>query len=307
MNSSSRSQVANTIHAGEFWSRCPACGDSDKNEDKAHFSVRMSDGVFGCYRCGYRGRMSTAEQVRHFGFLPGFHVDLAEVATTDDEREERYEDALDILEPGASSRRDSLLGRNQFTQGDITWDVFRTFDYPSQDEVGLLARTSGIRKRSLFFGDRGWSWADIEGGRRLISSRENPLRFVEGPYDAIHPQDICVFGFINFTTVRPFIGHDIIICPDGDIFTKPDLLYAFKRTLWSLIYSQAPKPNLLGIEYLPDGKDPDEVPVSERKFIPTAQLMRDYHLSKESNQALRKVKALREEYNKPDPGGFFEW
>jgi len=99
------------------------------------------------------------------------------------------------------------------------------------------------------FGYEGYSLFDYQ----------NPVRIVEGPYDVIYPKDACTFGIPRSQQIRQLQFQSVIICPDGDVWNRIDLLRA-----WLLPWKNA---LVVGVERLPINKDPDEVPVNEREVI----------------------------------------
>lgn len=88
-------------------------------------------------------------------------------------------------------------------------------------------------------------------------------RLVEGPYDCIYPNDVCVLGYPNTFQVNSLkwiakLGG-LILCPDGDVWKSKDSL---KRWLLPFQYHKN-----ITIEYVPNYLDPDECPQDERRSV----------------------------------------
>ena len=82
-------------------------------------------------------------------------------------------------------------------------------------------------------------------------------RLVEGVYDCVYPNDIALLGFPNKYQVNQLKWAKLILCPDGDVWTKLDL---FLRWFEPFIWTE----NIVGIERLPNNLDPDECQQRER-------------------------------------------
>lgn len=262
MDTASRAQIADTIHGGEYWLRCPYCGDSENDPNKAHFSINLRSGLYFCLRCNARGKLNKKAQFELFGRLP---VDLSEEAINKVDTEDQFREILDRLEEGAPWSRPSLLPRYTYTDdyGQV-WDAFISYDNHDGAEIGVLLRLADTQqKKAYFYGSRGFSWV----GDSFPSSANKPIRLVEGPYDVITPQDVVVFGLLSKYTVSEFTGENIILCPDGDVWQKENLRKPFFTLLRYLLYQSYAVPWLVGVEYIPEGADPDECPPDQRLFI----------------------------------------
>lgn len=164
----------------EIWLRCPHCGDTQKSQSKAHYSIN-SEGLFHCLRCGVGGRLSLRDYLK---FLYADHRDLIpDVSTALD-----WEDILDELLPGPGYSRPSALDRFHLSNVDRHYDVFLSRT-PEGDIVGLALSDLAHRRRMLV-GTRSFGWA----GAALTSTPQGPLRLVEGPYDVMGTQDVCTYG-----------------------------------------------------------------------------------------------------------------
>lgn len=105
----------------------------------------------------------------------------------------------------------------------------------------------------------------ITEGKRLFGYSSDFLDFsetyrvVEGPYDCIYPNDVCVFGLPGKEQSKLLKPYKLILCPDGDIWTSEEkVLQWFRPFLYNKIQY---------VERLPDDKDPDEVPEKERRKL----------------------------------------
>ena len=49
------------VRDGEYWTRCPFCGDSKRHSHKCHFSINLRTGLYNCHRCSAGGRFSSEE------------------------------------------------------------------------------------------------------------------------------------------------------------------------------------------------------------------------------------------------------
>lgn len=260
---------ARTIAGDELYLRCVFCGDSQRDTTKSHFSVNLKTGTYHCYRCNASGRLSTRfllRLVEEAGFDPqasvGGEVDI-------DPRE--FEETLS---PGPASDRGSLLDRYHVVFRDGLWDAFKMYDL-SGEVIGILLRLTGGEKKAHIIGSRGLL---IPRNSPCFSNEQAVLRVVEGPYDVLSKYDIGLSGFLSRTRLADLLpGRFVRLCPDGDIWTKPDHFRVFVMTVYGL-YASKRGPWPTAIEFLPDGLDPDEVPISERVLIKPSTLIANARL-----------------------------
>jgi len=83
---------------------------------------------------------------------------------------------------------------------------------------------------------------------------------VEGPYDVTTHNDVCTFGFPKAYHLKALHSARLILCPDGDIWQDVEKFRAY----FNPFLEREAALSILAIEYIPDGRDPDEVPVSSR-------------------------------------------
>lgn len=264
-----------TVQDGEFWIRCPFCGDSQNNPTKAHFSIRLRDGAYHCHRCNAGGRLSASRllEITH-------KAGEAPVMVSDLERDD--DDPLPELIPGPASTRYSRLRRFHMNTPERKLDAFELFDPIDLELVGIAYRAPNYAR---IVGDKGLAWPYAPDP--LVSHSLSPLRLVEGPYDVLGANDVATFGTFARSTLEDLKGHFIILTPDGDVWTDGQLFFQFMGTVSWLMKPQdrfawgTPqlKPHLLGIEYIKGEKDPDEVYPDDREFLDRGEvleLLREY-------------------------------
>lgn len=253
----------------ELWLRCPYCGDSQKDKNHAHYSVN-TEGKFHCLRCGVGGHLSLRDLLT---YVYADHRDFVAEVT----HEIDWEDMLDEILPGAAYSRASALDRFHIDTLNQHYDVFLSRD--TEGDIVGLALFDLTRKRRMVLGTKLFGWA----GTALTSSVTTPLRLVEGPYDVMGTQDVCTYGLPSRNQLRRLQGHYVILCPDGDVWPDATKRRAILRLL------DVTGPTILGIERLPDDKDPDEVPYKDRKFIPTKEVPKSWHAPTRLRNRMRSV------------------
>lgn len=248
---------------GETWYRCPFCGDSP-NSQKMHFSVNPQ-GLYHCFRCGVGGRLTSKEYLAlvSTGSNTGTQGNEPLRANTGSYT---VDDTLDELLPGAATRRFSSLDRYHL---EPNWDAFLSRNTQGST-VGLVlisVPTPGEKRVRKVLGQRCLGWR----GDVLLSSPAQPLRVVEGPYDCLDDRHVCLFGLPDPHNLRFLLGHYVILCPDGDVWGDAGMLRNLVNLIWPKYHR--PGPEILGVEKLPDGLDPDQVPVTGREFLTKEALL----------------------------------
>lgn len=243
----------NTLVGNEYWVRCPECGDSDKHY-KAHLSINVDNGAFYCFRCGWSGCLGLSQLLSLIVDVGNFEVatDVPLIKPSEDPE----------LKVGPGSGRFSLLERYYLLDPSDgkPWDGFVYRD-PRGRATGYLLRRGD---RSISYGRRTYLYPDPLGGPSTI------LRIVEGPYDVLYPEDVAVGGIIRPETIyRDLSPYQFIFCPDGDVWENQELLKPFLLGLYRVILRGA----VAGVEYLPDGKDPDEVSKEDRIMFSVDQVL----------------------------------
>lgn len=251
-------KLGQITHQGkELWLRCPHCGDSHKNPNKAHFAINLASGLFHCLRCKASGRLSLSQ------LLDLSHYEEIWLSLKTSEETPWYLVA-DMLQHGPGSTRQSGLYRYHLETEKGLLDGFMLRDPKDGLEVGICTRG---KKYSRVYGEKGFDWP-YQGP--VQSSLNNPLRLVEGPYDTLGPNDVACFGTLGTHTYKHFPGHSLILCPDGDVWSDWHLRHSFLTSVSRLMKS--PFSYLVGIEFLPDNLDPDEVDIEDRILIPRADI-----------------------------------
>lgn len=225
---------ANRIRREEVWIRCPFCGDSQKDPNKAHFRIHLVTGLFFCHRCNEKGKVTPAFLAR----INLLDIDISSFDSMDPPTE---------IFPGALSPRRSLLPRfNTLKQ-----DLFKIYWLGNPEPVGYYLRSKTEKQIQGF---TGFAWP--ANPKPLISSAESPLRLVEGPYDVKHAQDVCCFGLFNSKLIIQQLRHHyFILSPDGDVWTDESRKRAFFSSLTSIIKARL---NLVGVEFHEANQDPDD-------------------------------------------------
>lgn len=256
----------NQIRGNELYVRCIYCGDS-KDHWKAHLSINLSTGQFHCFKCQQSGRVTP--QV------------LFELQMTDYPAlfaHSREKELLPTILAGPGTQRRSLLDRFHTPSGE---DIF--YSWWKDQHVGYYMRAPRMKKLWGFSGTC-WYHAPVP----QISSVENPLRFVEGPYDVLSPQDVCFFGIPNITKITQFYKeHYFVLVPDGDLWTAPAKFAILQSLIDQLIQKNF---GFLGVEFLPQNLDPDS---GHGKFISSEffkdRLWKKQSLSSKAQQVLARA------------------
>lgn len=239
----------------ELFLRCPHCGDSQKDPTKAHFRIHLTKGVFFCFRCGESGKVPL-KYLLEFTEFYGHGIKQKTQKTSDI----FYLDKN--LLPGPGSSRSSSLDRFHYDDGEIQFDVFESKDVHGEVIGYHTRRNDG--KWFVNWGERGF------GYKGSYISQNNPvITLVEGPYDVLEPDQVCCFGDILGNHLRTLKDYDVILCPDGDLWKSPWWRKRLKKRLTQTLsprqaWSMA---QIKGVYFLPDEKDPDEVPRSDWRLF----------------------------------------
>jgi hypothetical protein len=237
--------------------RCWICGDS-KNQQKGHLKLNLNTGLYHCFRCGSSGRMPSGQLLTLQMSYLGVEVPPNTIV--------QPEDLDQFFRPGPAYERRTLLPREHLHYNESAWDVFIMRDSRTEDPIGYHLRRQKVEPKAMSVGEVGLSWS-YDGP--LISTPDNPLVLVEGPYDVQHPNDVCVYGMIRQGLLdHDLRGHYLVFCPDGDVWKKKDLFNRFVTLLQYAVKNTSPAV-LLGVKYIVNGLDPDEIidEQKETKFI----------------------------------------
>lgn len=223
-----------SVKGDELILRCPYCGDSD-NRKKGHLNINLTSGLFHCHRCQQSGKVPV-------GFLLKLaDMDLRQIDVISQE--------IPFLIPGPGSERKSLLERYKSLEGHDAFNLYA----PSPGGFYHSGIYTRLGRSSKNFGQSGISWNTAPQG--LVSSEDHPLRLVEGPYDVLKENDVCLFGFFPQYKLNWFKGHWFYLVPDGDAWIKPDLTSLLLDKIDRCISARL---GILGVIYLPGNSDPDD-------------------------------------------------
>lgn len=114
------------------------------------------------------------------------------------------------------------------------------------------------KKRLITVGRRGLGYM----GDDLLGC--STVRIVEGPYDVLSAEDVCTFGLPSNSQVQQLQGLTLILCPDGDLWYRPNLLQRYLARFRDCYVAW--------VERIPDGADPDETPEEDRYRYPPSLL-----------------------------------
>lgn len=236
----------------EYLVRCPKCGDSD-NLHHGHLSINVHKGVFQCLRCGYVGLLTVEK------FL-GMDIEinnLLEIPIAETHHE------IPILHKRDSyTNRPTKLPVDTYKFQGKLWDGVEIVKADGSRNTGIGLRQIDP-KRSYIWGNKYISYP-YQRFSELKSWWDDPITVVEGIYDVLNKNDVCVWGFINRSIVNTLKGHYVILQPDGDVWDHPLKKKMMLDTIQFLYYHQ--NIHLVGLHILPDGKDVDEI--SKDKIIP---------------------------------------
>jgi hypothetical protein len=250
---------AGQVTETEVWQRCPYCGDSQHDTEKAHFSINRETGTYHCFRCQQSGLLSPMQYMQ---FLAGT---LNMPATSPGgASKEQLPLILSSLLPGAATTRHSALDR---------------YHTPSNEDAFLIRGSSlditGVmlnKGSKIIYGNRGIAWP---GDEELTASPDDPLIVVEGPYDVVGPRDVCTFGLPSRRSWHLLAGYNVILCPDGDVWGDMDKL----NQIMALIHGQPIGPIVQGFQVLPSWADPDQIPHNRREFRSLQEVMDGFQSS----------------------------
>lgn len=183
--------------AGRIYFRCHNCGDSS-NPNHCHAFMDTMGGTF-CWRCREGSNLSI-EQI----------LDIMLGNTTAQEIvEEHWFGIPNLVETKLG--RHTLLDKWQEEGSDyITFIMYDGVGNP----IGEHRRQN--RGKGYSLGRSGISWPNAEHNQ-LLSNPAEPLICVEGPFDVIRDNFVCMFGSITYSKLKFLRLHDIWLWPDPDI------------------------------------------------------------------------------------------
>lgn len=223
--------------------RCIFCGDSQHNPNKKHLALNLVEGYYYCYRCHASGPIPKEVQLELLG------------SYSYDRPDQSLEQRVHNFQPGPYSNRYSALDRYHATLEDDVWDVFFSRVPSSPSAIsGFLLRKPGL---SRMIGVSGLGWPGAIEGQPITSHPDDPLIVVEGPYDVLTDRHVATWGLFTSRKLHLLKGHHIILCPDGDVWERPDLRHRFGVLIDQITRLRIPI-FLEGIDLIPKGMDPDE-------------------------------------------------
>jgi len=178
-----------------------------------------------------------------------------------------------------SQGRITELGENFYNQINIRPRIIN--ESPTINWNGRGLRFSVCRKRDYSYGSDCYQLKSVTGnsvgtysrrgresttvGQRAFCYKEEYLdlaktyRIVEGVYDCVYPEDVSIQGIPSSVQAQQLKPYNLILCPDGDIWLDKDKLKLWFLPFW---HNKVDK-----VEYIADGKDPDEATVEQRKSV----------------------------------------
>jgi len=200
----------NTIHNNRLFIRCIECGDSYKRQHIAHMGIDLATGLWYCHRCGSGGRL-TANQFLEY--TSGITISMPETLIELD----HYHTLPHIL---VDERYTLLISQQNIDMGYRQWAMRK----PNGEVIGYHHRYAG-GKQSENIGYRGLGYV----GKELSST--NILRVVEGVYDVVLPDSVCVFGKITRSSIKLLQHYPLCLTPDTDIIYSRHNLFLFAKTV----------------------------------------------------------------------------
>jgi hypothetical protein len=197
-----------TIHNNNLFIRCWECGDSERRSYVAHMNISLSNGLYHCFRCGTSGKLTTKQWV---DLIPDIDIAMPETLPNTD-----YLDTLPTLRDERftllTSQYNGSVGYRQWVMRDAKGDT-----------VGYHHRYAN--KKSENIGKRGLGYSSKQLNTNKI------IRVVEGVYDVVLPDSVCVFGKITSGSIRLLKHYDLCLCPDSDVLHNKKSLYHFYKTV----------------------------------------------------------------------------
>jgi hypothetical protein len=225
-----------TIKDGNIYIRCTICGDSDRRLYVAHMSVSLDKGVYYCFRCGAKGKLSASEYLQL--------VNQYDIDSTEYPLDFMYSPTVPLEYESSVYTQDtrySLLKRHTDSLGRISTPMRNLIG----DIVGYQFRDRD--KRIETSGTKGYGYV----GDKLVNT--NTIRIVEGIYDVVYPNDVCVFGSITYRVLKKLKAYTMLLAPDGDIVHSRIKLQRFTKTVQRLLDESY---SIVGVEVFNKDIDP---------------------------------------------------
>jgi hypothetical protein len=156
--------------------------------------------------------------------------------------------------------RFSLLDRHTDSKGNVTVamrDVHGNI-------TGYQHRT--LDKRIKTEGTRSYGYV----GSSLVNT--DYIRIVEGPYDVVYDNDVCVFGSLSYGMVQRLKLYTLLLAPDADVIRQRSKLQSFTCMVDKLLVKGY---NIKGVEIFESGYDPGRAYEENRQrtVLPSAEFI----------------------------------
>jgi hypothetical protein len=105
---------------------------------------------------------------------------------------------------------------------------------------------------------------------------------VEGPYDVVYDNDVCVFGSLSYGMVQRLKLYTLLLAPDSDVIRQRSKLQSFVRMVDRLAYKGY---NIRGVEIFEKGYDPGSTYAENRQrtVLPAGEFI---HSAKQKLQGI---------------------
>jgi hypothetical protein len=115
-------------------------------------------------------------------------------------------------------------------------------------------------------GVRGYGYV----GKSLVNT--DYIRIVEGIYDVVYHNDVCVFGSLSYGMVQRLKLYTLLLAPDADVIRQRSKLQSFTRMIDSLAHKGY---NIKGVEIFEKGYDPGSTYAEniQRTVLPTKEFI----------------------------------
>lgn len=204
---------ANTVHNGQLFIRCTHCGDSERRAYVGHLAINVESGLYYCHRCGASGKLDFFSLV---ALLNEHNIEGSSIS--------EYS-FVPTNVPFSKDTRHSVLPSfiEEYKGTTYRFWYSKTLDGSIVGKYGRRLDESGNTvKENTFVGTKAFGYA----GKALVST--DVIRVVEGVYDCVYPNDVCVFGKLTYTRLKPLRFHRLLLAMDSDcVFVLKNLEYTY--------------------------------------------------------------------------------
>lgn len=209
---------------------CPYCQASTGSQNRKTLYIYSTD-TYWCARCKAHGLITEIDPSLFQNITPKLSSSTP----------------VSKLEYNNDGKRFSVCRERNYANGKDTFQI----KLADGQLVGHYHRS--VNKTSTIDGIKGF------GYREPFLNLGNTYRLVEGPYDCVYGNDVCLFGYPNSFQGKQLKWFKLILCPDGDVWQKG--FNELRKWLEPFWYHR----NIVGVEYCPNGLDPDQCPLDQRK------------------------------------------